>query len=41
MEIGYYYHILEIGILYEKGGQRGQLWRFGEQKRLKKEALFW
>lgn len=41
MEIGYYYHILEIGVLYEKGGQRGRFWRFGEQKRLGKEALFW
>lgn len=41
MEVGYYYQILDIGISYEKGGQRGNLWGLGERKRLREEVLFW
>lgn len=41
MDIGYYYQILEIGILYEKGRKVGKLWRIGERKRLREEVLFW
>lgn len=41
MDIGYYYQILDIGILYEKGGKNGKLWRIGERKRLSEEVLFW
>lgn len=41
MDISYYYHILDIGILYEKGRKHGRLWRLGERKRLWKEIEFW
>lgn len=41
MDIGYYYQILDIGIVYEKGRKRGKRWRIGERKRLKEEILFW
>ena len=41
MNISYYYHILDIGILYEKGKKRGKIWRIGERKRFKDELLFW
>lgn len=41
MDIGYYYQILDTGILYEKGRKSGKLWRIGERKRLNKEVLFW
>lgn len=41
MGIGYYYQILDIGILYEKGRKGGKLWRIGERKRLSEEVLFW
>ena len=41
MNISLYYHILEIGIVSEKGKQEGQLWKFGERKRLRKECEFW
>lgn len=41
MNIGIYYHIIEIGVLYERGGMRGNLWRIGERKRLKDECIFW
>ena len=41
MEICYYYHILDIGILYEKGGGWGKFWRLGERKRLRNEVFFW
>lgn len=41
MHISYYYQILDMGILYEKGGMRGEHWRIGERKRLKEEVSFW
>lgn len=41
MHIGLYYHILEIGIMFEKGKKEGKLWKIGERKRLKKESSFW
>lgn len=41
MDIGFYYQILEIGIVYEKGRKCGKRWRIGEKKRLKEEILFW
>lgn len=41
MDIGYYYQILDTGILYEKGRKNGKLWRIGERKRLSEEVLFW
>lgn len=41
MDICYYYQILDIGILYEKGRKNGKLWRIGERKRLGEEVLFW
>lgn len=41
MDISYYYQILDIGILYEKGRRNGKVWRLGERKRLKEEVLFW
>ena len=41
MIVGIYYHILEIGIVYEKGGKRGRFWRVGERKRLIDECNLW
>lgn len=41
MDVSYYYQILDIGILYEKGGKRGKRWKIGEKKRLGEEILFW
>lgn len=41
MDVGVYYHILEIGIVYEKGRLKGKLWHFGEKKRLHDECDFW
>ena len=41
MDISYYYQILDMGILYEKGRQTGKYWRIGQRKRLGKEILFW
>lgn len=41
MELCYYYQILDMGIVYEKGGLRGKLWKPREQKRLREELLFW
>ena len=29
-----YYHILEIGVIFEKGGKQGNRWHWGEKKRL-------
>lgn len=40
MEICYYYQILDIGIVYEKG-KGGALWKFGERKRLREEFILW
>ena len=36
-----YYHILELGIVYEKGGKSGNRWRWRERKRLSDELAFW
>lgn len=41
MVVGIYYHILEIGIVYEKGGKKGRFWRVGERKRLIDECNLW
>lgn len=41
MDISLYYQIIDIGIMYEKGGKKGILWNIGERKRLKDEAIFW
>ena len=41
MNISYYYQILDIGILYEKGRGGGKIWKIGERKRLREETLFW
>lgn len=41
MDISYYYHILGIGIVFEKGGQIGSRWKFGEQKQLNAEISLW
>lgn len=41
MDISYYYEILDMGILYEKGGGGGKFWKIGQRKRLGKENLFW
>ena len=41
MDISYYYHILGIGIVFEKGGQSGSRWKFGEQNRLNAEISLW
>jgi len=36
-----YYHILELGVIYEKGGKQGSKWRVGERKRLLDECELW
>ena len=36
-----YYHILEIGFIFEKGRTIGDRWRFGEKKRLLDECRLW
>ncbi|MDE7418188.1 MAG: hypothetical protein K2N44_18105 [Lachnospiraceae bacterium] len=41
MEICYYYQILDIGIVYEKGGTGGRMWKLGERKRLREELSLW
>lgn len=41
MDVGYYYQILETGVLYEKGRKNGKRWKIGERKRLIEEVLFW
>ena len=41
MNVCYYYQILDIGILYEKGRKKGKRWEIGERKRLLEESLFW
>lgn len=41
MDVSYYYQILDIGVLYEKGKKRGKVWRFGERKRLQTEIFLW
>ena len=41
MDIGIYYHVLEIGLVFEKGKQRGKIWRINERMRLRDELSFW
>ena len=41
MDVCFYYQILDIGILYEKGGKRGKRWGIGERRRLNEEIIFW
>lgn len=41
MNPGIYYHILQIGVTYEKGRNSGGLWRFRERSRLRDECAFW
>lgn len=41
MNVGYYYCILDIGVVYEKGKKSGKYWKIGEKKLLKDEILFW
>lgn len=41
MEICYYYQILDIGVVYEKGRAGGRIWKPGERKRLREELSFW
>ena len=36
-----YFHILEIGVIYEKGGKKGTKWLLGEKKRLLDECELW
>lgn len=36
-----YYHVMEIGVIYEKGGSRGDKWRWGERRRLLDECMLW
>lgn len=41
MDIGYYYQVLDTGILFEKGRKKGKRWKIGERKRLEEEISFW
>ena len=41
MEQSIYYWILDIGIMYRKGGGRSGFWRIGERKELLREVDFW
>lgn len=41
MDVGYYYQVLDTGILYEKGRKKGKLWGIGEKRRLRAEVIFW
>ena len=41
MDIGIYYYILEIGLVFEKGNQRGKIWRINERMRLQDELYLW
>lgn len=36
-----YYHILEIGVIYEKGGKQGTKWHVEEKRRLLEECALW
>jgi len=38
---GIYYHILKIGIVYEKGRGRGKLWKLGERQKLLGQCELW
>ena len=41
MNPGIYYHILQIGVTYEKGRTSGCLWRPRERSRLRDECTLW
>ena len=41
MNPGIYYHILQIGVTYEKGRPSGGLWRPRERSRLRDECTLW
>ena len=41
MNPGIYYHILQIGVTYEKGRRRGGLWSFSERSLLRDECSLW
>ena len=41
MNPGIYYHILQIGVTYEKGRPGGGLWRPRERSRLRDECILW
>ena len=41
MNSGIYYHILEIGFIYEKGRQVDERWHLGEKKRLIDLCQLW
>ena len=41
MHSAIYYHVLEIGFLYEKGNRTGTKWRPGEKRRLQDDCAFW
>ena len=41
MNPGIYYHILQIGVTYEKGRPSGGLWRLRERSRLRDECALW
>ena len=41
MNPGIYYHILQIGVTYEKGRQSGRLWLLHERSLLRDECSLW
>ena len=41
MNPGIYYHILQIGVTYEKGRPSGGLWHLHERSRLRDECTLW
>ena len=41
MHSAIYYHVQEIGFLYEKGNRTGTKWRPGEKRRLQDDCAFW
>ena len=41
MNQGIYYHIMGIGIVYEKGRGRGKLWKLGERNKLLRHCELW
>lgn len=41
MNQGIYYHILKIGIVYEKGRGSGRLWKLGERQKLLRHCELW
>lgn len=41
MSISILYHILSISFVFEKGGERGYMWKCGERDRIRAETRFW